>query len=76
MQSRNSQKIQSKENSKENNWSIQEKETQGNQAAYQKPFGSQNIEDEELEELVYGWTTSDLTGDGRIEVWDNMEIIN
>ncbi len=47
MQSRNSQKIQSKENSKENNWSIQEKETQGNQAAYQKPFGSQNIEDEE-----------------------------
>lgn len=35
-----------------------------------------NLTDEELEELVYGWTTSDLTGDGRIEVWDNMEIIN
>ena len=48
MQSRNSQKNQSKENSKENNWSIQEKEAQGYQTAYQKPYGSQSIEDEEL----------------------------
>ena len=34
------------------------------------------LQEEELEGLVYDWTTSDLISDGRVEVWDNMEIVN
>lgn len=34
------------------------------------------LQEEELEGLVYDWTTSDLVSDGRVEVWNNKEIIN
>jgi hypothetical protein len=34
------------------------------------------LQEEELEGLVYGWTTSELISDGRIEVWNNGKLVN